>query len=106
MIRKILLAIVGLYCTALPGVESLWASDAPAAARRLDLPACLEQALQANPKIEEAGFDVNQAEWQLKSAKYARIGKIELFDVMGAVEDTTAGASGQPALTGDTVDGH
>jgi outer membrane protein len=105
MTRKLLLAMVGLVCTVLSSAGSLWAADALSATRRLDLPACLEQALQANPKIEEVGFDVNQAEWQLQSAKYARIGKIELFDVVGAVEDTTEGRSGQPALTGDTIDG-
>ncbi len=106
MRRNLLLAIVGLLCTTWSGLGYTWAAEMPQDVRRLDLPACLTQALQANPKIEEAGHDVNQAEWQLKSAKYARLGKIELFDVMGAVEDTTAGPSGQPALTGDTLDGH
>jgi outer membrane protein TolC len=105
MSHKLLLATVGLFCTALVCFGNTWAADAPPDARRLDLSACIKQALQANPKIEEANFDVNQAEWQLKSAKYARIGKIELFNLMGAVEDTTAGRSGNPALTGDTVDG-
>jgi len=103
--RNLFLATVGLFCTALLGLGNTWAADAPPDSRRLDLQACIKQALQANPKIEEAGYDVNQAEWQLKSAKYARIGKIELFNVMGAIEDTTAGRSGNPALTGDTVDG-
>jgi outer membrane protein len=97
-------------CLALICIGSFWgisagAAEAPPAKHHLDLTACIEQALKANPRMEEASLEVNQAQWQLKSAKLARTPKAELFNLMGVVDDATVGSSGQPALTGDTVDG-
>ncbi|MFP3870536.1 MAG: TolC family protein, partial [Syntrophobacteria bacterium] len=72
--------------------------------RRLDLQACIEQALEANPQIAEANLEVSEAKWELKSAKLARTPEMELFNLMGVVEDAEEGPEG-PAITGDNVDG-
>jgi outer membrane protein TolC len=87
-------------------LEGSFAVGASAGMERYDLKACVDLALQANPKIEEANREVDVAQWQLKSAELARTPKVELFDVMGVVKDATEGPSGEPALTGDTEDSY
>ena len=86
-----------------------WCSVAMAAppaqnGKTLDLAACVARALEANPKIEQANQQVIQSEWKLKSARLARTPKMELFNLMGAVNNATEG-NGEPAITGDTTDG-
>jgi outer membrane protein len=79
-------------------------AEIAAATHQFDLKGCIEQALKANPKIEQANLDLKKAEWELKSAQLARTPKIELFNRMGIVEDATEGPEGA-AITGDSIDG-
>lgn len=81
------------------GTITAWA-EASETKLQLDLPACVEQALKANPQMEEARLGVRQSELLLKSSRLSRTPKIELFNRLGIVED----AEGD-AITGDTIDG-
>jgi outer membrane protein TolC len=81
------------------GTITAWA-EVSGTTLQLDLPACIEQALKANPQMEEARLGVLQSELLLKSSRLSRTPKIELFNRFGIVED----AEGD-AITGDTIDG-
>jgi outer membrane protein TolC len=93
------LSYVGFICW--PGTVR---AEAAGEKRPLDLPACIEQALKANPQIKEAALEVREAEWQLKSAELGRTPEVELFNLMGVTEDAEEGPEGA-AITGDNVDG-
>ena len=80
-------------------IHPLGAESAPRA-RRFDLYGCIRQAITTNPQMQVAKFDVDRAELQLKSAKLSRIGKIELFNRTGIVEDAVG-----DAITGEKLSG-
>ncbi len=67
--------------------------------RTFDLAGCIRQAIQANPRIAEARYDVEEADLQLKSAKYARTPKIELFNRTGITKDAVG-----DGVTGEELD--
>jgi len=87
-----LLLMISLVC----------AQDAASEKLKLSLEESVQRALEVNPQIEEARLDVLQARWQLQSAKYARLPRMELFNLMGVVED----AEVRTYETGDTIDDH
>lgn len=74
-------------------------AEAPSKKLAFDLADCIRQALRANPRMVEARLAVEQADIQLKSAKYSRTPKIELFNRTGVTKDAIG-----DGVTGEELD--
>ena len=98
MLRKAMIGWVLLWLVAVWGPGAAGA-ETEARAQAFDLAGCIHQALRANPRIAEARWDVEQADLQLKSAKFARTPKIELFNRAGIAQDAIG-----DGVTGETLD--
>jgi outer membrane protein len=71
----------------------------PSQKHAFNLTGCIQQALRANPQMAEARLAVEQAGIQLKSAKYSRTPKIELFNRSGITKDAIG-----DGVTGEELD--
>ena len=99
MFRKEIICLTGILVWAAVWLPlPVWAEN-PSKVQTFDLAGCIRQALRANPKIAEAGWDVKEADLQLKSAKFARTPTIELFNRSGIAKDAIG-----DGLTGEELD--
>jgi len=92
--RFVTICLLGLWLPVISG------ADTQNKQQTFDLSECIRQALKANPVVEEARLEVEEADLQLQSAKQSRIPKLELFNRSGIVQD----AKGD-AITGEDIEG-
>jgi outer membrane protein TolC len=98
LFQKILIVLMVVWVGSFRGPITARA-EAPSEKHAFDLFACIQQALRANPRMAEARLAVEQADIQLKSAKYSRTPKIELFNRTGVAKDAIG-----DGVTGEELD--
>lgn len=98
LFKKILIVLMVVWLGSFWGPITARA-EAPSKKLAFDLADCIRQALRANPRMVEARLAVEQADIQLKSAKYSRTPKIELFNRTGVTKDAIG-----DGVTGEELD--
>ena len=98
LFQKILVVLMVAWLGSLWSPITVRAEDLPKK-HAFDLSDCIRQALRANPQMADARLAVEQADIQLKSARYSRAPKIELFNRFGVAKDAMG-----DGVTGEELD--